>query len=100
MKSKLRPWLRAVNIIVGCTTFFSLPVIMMSPMMFDAPGSSENKLLVFTFYAIISYPIVAIGSLLLAWLLFKKELYKPSFILSLLPFIDLILIIICLSQWN
>lgn len=74
---------------------FPLSVVgaMVSPMAFDAPGSTESfytwVFFVFTF----SIPIVILISVITSLLfLFKLKSYKKAFFFSLLPIINFIII--------
>ncbi len=51
----------AIQVIWGLLAAVSLLLIIMSPMMFDAPGSENNPKVLAAFYALLSFPVVVIA---------------------------------------
>lgn len=62
----------------------------MSPMMFDAPGSTSNPQVVTLFWSAISFPVVCIIGLVSAWIAFARRSERMALGLSLLPLIPVI----------
>lgn len=75
-------------------------MLLMSPMMFDAPGSTENSAVLFAFYSLLAFPVVTVISIALAWIFYSRNKLKLSLIISFLPFISMMLFIYGLSKWN
>jgi len=68
-------------------------VAMMSVMLFDAPGSTENPTVVGFFYSIVSFPVMC-GLSPISWIFYALKLYKTAIIISLSPVLSIIAIII------
>jgi hypothetical protein len=68
-------FIRIVSSIISVLALISLlpaaGVLMMSPMMFDAPGSERNVLLWLFFFSILAHPIAVISG---AKIIFKNKL--------------------------
>lgn len=47
--------------------FLSLPMVMMSPMMFDAPGSDTNAITQLLFYSVLAFPALCLMGGILPW---------------------------------
>jgi len=77
----------------------SLPMIIMSSMMFDAPGSMQNVALLAAFFSLISFPVIVIISLIVAWVLYRSDKLKGSLIVSLLPLVNIIIFISGILLW-
>ena len=43
------------------------PLVMFSPMIFDAPGSDENNLTWFLFFAVLAFPVLCLMGGILPW---------------------------------
>ena len=99
MKNKLKIWLIVATSIFGSLTILSLPMVIMSPMMFDAPGSTNNKALLAAFYSLISFPIIVLITIIVAWVLFRNNKLKTSLIISLIPLINLSIFILGMLLW-
>jgi hypothetical protein len=50
----------------------SMPLVMFSPMMFDAPGSDENPLAQFLFFSVLAFPLLCLMGGILPWM-FKRH---------------------------
>jgi hypothetical protein len=57
----------------------------MSPMMFDAPGSTSNPPVVLLFSSVISFPVVYLIAIVLAWVAFAMRRDSVALWLSALP---------------
>jgi hypothetical protein len=57
---------------------------MMSPMMFDAPGSSTNPLTIVFALLVATFPLVCIAGAVLPWILRRWRFAKWLFVLPLL----------------
>lgn len=45
----------------------SMPLVMFSPMMFDAPRSDENPLTQFLFFSVLAFPVLCLMGGILPW---------------------------------
>ncbi len=93
MKKKLKIWLIVSTVLYGILVILSIPVIIMSPMMFDAPGSLENGVLNMLFASLVVFPVVVIISIIAEWILYNKGKIKISLIFSFLPIADVLIIL-------
>jgi hypothetical protein len=50
----------------------SMPLVMFSPMMFDAPGSGDNPLAQFLFFSVLAFPVLCLIGGILPWT-FKRH---------------------------
>lgn len=84
--------IKIITIIIDaifCLLFpFSIVAAMVSPMVFDAPGSMEDFYNHVFFYANFTLPIVILISVITSFILLKLKSYKKAFIFSLLPLIN------------
>jgi|TARA_R110002012_G_C11533080_1_gene600701 hypothetical protein len=81
MKKSTRRGLSATCILGG---IFSLPFVMFSPLMFDAPGSENNLYLHLLFGSVLLFPLMSFCGALFPWLLRRWEWSAWFF---LLPFL-------------
>ncbi|GAB3501635.1 hypothetical protein [Emticicia fontis] len=75
-----------------------IPVVMMammSPMMFDAPGSEKNTLLWVILWATFLLPVLILVTQVFAWIKFFAGNYPLSLKIGLIPLIDVVFIFIC-----
>lgn len=100
MKQKLKIWLILSSVFCSILILVSLPMIMMSPMLFDAPGSTEKTEIYVVIFTLIAFPLVALISTILAWVLHKKNKIKGAFITSLLPYLNLVVFLFALLSWD
>ncbi len=68
---------------------------MMSPMMFDAPGSEKNSLLWILLGATFLLPVIILITQIFAWIKFFSSNYSLSFKIALIPLIDVAFIFFC-----
>lgn len=85
-----RVWLIVATVFFGIAGLFSLPLVMMSPMMFDAPGSERNPAIVIFFWCLISFPVICGLSIFLSWIWYKRERFQAARLVSLAPLLSLI----------
>jgi hypothetical protein len=62
----------------------------MSPMMFDAPGSNTNPPVILLFFSTLSFPLVCLVSVILAWVAFGWRKNRGAFWLSLMPLLPVL----------
>ncbi|WP_240626527.1 hypothetical protein [Thalassospira lohafexi] len=68
-KKGLRITLTIISILGA---LLSLPMVMMSPMMFDAPGSENNPITQLMFYSLLAFPALCLMGGILPWI-FKRH---------------------------
>lgn len=84
------------NVVFGLAFLVSLLLAMISPMLFDAPGSENKWNLWALFFIIISYPLVYIICLVLSIILYKKGRSKEALIASIVPGVHCLLLFVAL----
>jgi pheromone shutdown protein TraB len=93
-KDKNKNKITNINAIFGLLFPFSLMGAIVSPMMFDAPGSNESFSTWVFFLSIFSFPIVILIAIITSLIfLFILKSYKKSLMFSLLPMVNIITII-------
>jgi hypothetical protein len=75
MKKSLRRGLTALSMLAG---IMSLPFVMFSPMLFDAPGSVQNPYAHLLFYSILLFPVLCFSGAFFRWLL-RRHSWSPWF---------------------
>jgi hypothetical protein len=83
--------LAAVNGSMLTLILLSIPAVMMSPMIFDAPGSTTDPFNIAVFGTIISFPIVAIVAILISFGLYFIRLYRVAVVISFVPTINVLI---------
>ncbi len=61
-----------LTILTVLAALMSMPMVMFSPMMFDAPGSDENVLTQFLFFSVLAFPVLCLMGGILPWV-FKRH---------------------------
>lgn len=79
--------------IFGASGCLCAPFAPFAAMGFDAPGSENNPVIWLLVIAMISYPLVCLGALVGAWLLFKRDRYQPACVIAALPLINVLIVI-------
>lgn len=74
------------------TVLFSLAFF--SPMVFDAPGSAKNPGIVLYFWSILTFPVVVLVSLGLAWWLHRQGYGWWGAGISFLPWLNTVLLVV------
>lgn len=92
-----RPRRRPVRIWLIVETILAIPGIvlgsfaaLMSPMMFDAPGSTQNAQMLTLFWSVVSFPVLCVAGVLLAWIAFAKRRDRLALWFSLLPVVPIV----------
>jgi glucan phosphoethanolaminetransferase (alkaline phosphatase superfamily) len=68
-KKGLRIGLTILSILAAV---MSMPMVMFSPMMFDAPGSENNPITQLLFYSVLAFPVLCLMGGILPWI-FKRH---------------------------
>ncbi|GAA4270992.1 hypothetical protein U6A24_03755 [Aquimarina gracilis] len=90
-RKNTRIYLIVCSIIFGMLILPSLPMIMMSAMMFDSPGSTESTTTWVIFWSMIAYPFVTVLTIITAWILYARKLNLPAIITASLPMLNIII---------
>lgn len=93
-------WLIVATVLLSIATVAGILPALMSPMMFDAPGSMENRAIVTSAICVATFPIVCAVAIGLLWLLYTHQQYSAARIASLLPLINLTVGSIALFLWS
>jgi hypothetical protein len=96
--------MKLIAVIANCLWVLALipacMMAMMSPMMFDAPGSEKNSFLWVLLWATILLPVLILITQVFAWIKFFGGNYPLSFKIGLIPLIDVAVIIIIFIIWG
>jgi uncharacterized membrane protein YoaT (DUF817 family) len=65
----VKTFLIVATVVWGSTGLLSISPVMMSPMMFDAPGSYENRTLRRLVASLVSFPVTCAIAITAAWML-------------------------------
>ena len=91
------PQKRPVRTWLIIETILGIPAIaiggfmaMMSPMMFDAPGSADNPAMMLLFASIVGLPLSLLVALLAAWIWIALERDRGALGFSLLPLLPVL----------
>lgn len=85
----LRIWLILATVFYIPAVLLGIFAAMMSPMMFDAPGSTANTHAVVLFWSVLSFPFVCVAAVILGWIAFAKHHDRAALWLSLTPLIPI-----------
>jgi hypothetical protein len=81
-----------INIIFLIVLIPSAMSAIMSPMMFDAPGSDKSTKTWILFSCMVILPILIIIAQIISWIAFFKQNYKLAMMINALPTVDILLI--------
>lgn len=71
--------------LLGVLLLFSSVAVMFSPMIFDAPGSTESQALWRVFFSVVGVPVVTVLAIVLSWIAFFLRRYQVALWISLVP---------------
>ncbi len=95
-RNTTRIYLIIASCVFGVLVLPSLPMIMMSAMLFDSPGSEDSSSTILFAISLITYPIVTFIGIVTAWVLFTKKKYLFSIIFASLPILNILIGIIAI----
>ncbi|TXK76411.1 hypothetical protein [Paenibacillus sp. N3.4] len=85
-----------INVVIHILYILLLPawyfLSMFSVMLFDAPGSEQQWPILVFYYALNSYPYTVLGAIALAWMIYRKGIYKWTYPVSVFP---AVIVIVC-----
>lgn len=90
-RNKIKVYLIVASIIFGVLILPSLPLILMSPMMFDSPGSEDSITTITLVLSIVTYPIVSFIGIAMSWVLYIKHKNVIALICVNLPILNIII---------
>lgn len=73
--------------------FVSFGLIVVSPMMFDAPGSDKIRALWVIFYGLWLFPVMIVLSLIAAWGLYLRMDDSRAVYVLLLPLVNVLVVV-------
>ncbi len=79
------------TVIFGALIFPNLGAAMISPMLFDSPGSENSTVLFLAFIAIIAYTPITLISIAMSWILFAKKKTLASLISMAFPLLVILI---------
>jgi hypothetical protein len=92
----VRTWLIVETILglpaIAITGFMAL----MSPMMFDAPGSTENPAVVLLFASMVGLPLSLVVGLLVGWIAIALKRDRAALWFSLLPLLPILAAVVAI----
>lgn len=88
-KTTARRWLIVTTLLFAVGGVLGVIPALFSPMMFDAPGSTENPFTVALFLSVISFPVVSLLSIVISWLLYAFDRPRAAWLLALTPLIPI-----------
>ena len=87
---RVRSWL-IIELILGIpATVFGAFAALMSPMLFDAPGSDSNPPVLLLFGSLVAFPLTCILGIALAWIAYVRHRDRGAMWLSLLPILPIL----------
>ena len=89
-RNNTRIYLIVASAIFGILILPSLPMIMMSPMMFDSPGSENSLPTIIFVLSLVAYPFVTVFGIAVSWILFSKKKHLFSILFATLPVFTII----------
>ncbi len=63
---------------------------MFSVMLFDAPGSEENPATIALFYSLSTFPVICVVSVVLSWILYRRQWSTVACWIACLPLLNVI----------
>ncbi len=89
-RNHTRVYLIVASIIFGILIVPSLPMIMMSAMMFDSPGSEDSTPTIILVISLVAYPFVTCIGIITAWILFVRKIHFLAIISASLPILNIL----------
>ncbi len=95
-RNNTRIYLIVTSVVFGILILPSLPMIMMSAMMFDSPGSEDSLPTIILVISLVAYPFVSCFSIVTAWILFTNNKNFASIFFASLPILNIIIGIVAI----
>jgi hypothetical protein len=80
------------TVVFGLALLPTMGMVLMSPMMFDAPGSDREVGLWIAFWAVVALPVAIVAGLVGGWVVFARGGRAIGALLSCLPYVNLAVI--------
>ena len=90
---KMKTTVLTVNVFLLIILIPSIFGAVMSPMMFDAPGSEKSQKTWTLFSCMIALPVLIIIAQIISWIAYSNQNYDLAFKINALPVFDILLII-------
>ncbi|GAA4277755.1 hypothetical protein [Aquimarina mytili] len=95
-RNSTKIYLIVASIIFGILILPSLPMIMMSAMMFDSPGSEDSISTITIVISMVSYPFITCIGITIGWILFSKRKYLLAILFASIPALNICIGIIAI----
>jgi len=89
--SKTRIYLIVATVLLVIAGVVGFMPAMMSPMMFDSPGSDEDSGTIVLFLSMVSFPAVCLLAIPLAWIVHVFQKHRLAIFCTLLPLVNILL---------
>lgn len=86
----VRTWLIVEAVLAIPAVAIGAFMALMSPMIFDAPGSEENPPVILLFSSIVSFPLLCIVGVALGWIAIARRRDRGALWFSLLPLLPIV----------
>lgn len=80
------------TVVFGLALLPTMGMVLMSPMMFDAPGSDREVGLWIAFWAVVAFPVAIVVGLVGGWAVFVRGGRGIAALLSCLPYVNMAVI--------
>ena len=80
-----KTWLVIATVIAVPGVVVGAGLALMSAMLFDAPGSENNRALIVLALSLVAFPIACLVSIPCAWVAYAKRRFRGAVLFSLLP---------------
>jgi hypothetical protein len=87
---KPREWLMVATVIFGGLGTLGIGAALISPMLFDAPGSEGQSATLVLFACIFSFPAVCLIALIVAWCVFKSGAERLGMLIGYTPMLNIV----------
>ncbi len=96
-KNNTRTYLIVASVLFGILILPSLPMIIMSAMMFDSPGSEESIPTITLVLSLVAYPFITCAGIATGWILFSRKKLLYAILAASLPAIDILVGILAIA---
>jgi hypothetical protein len=95
LRRNARLTLLLTSILFGLLMIPGVGAVMISPVVFESQASRENPTLVAFTVALVSYPVLALLSILGSWIAYALKRYRTAIAISLLPILPILAALVC-----
>jgi hypothetical protein len=95
LRRNARLTLLVTSVLFGLLMIPGIGAVMISPMVFESAASKEDPVLVAFTVALVSYPVLALLSILGSWIAYALKRYRTAIAISLPPFLPILAALVC-----